>query len=49
MEGICMNRFYCASTDVAGDTIIIRDISQLHHIRDVIKLKEGERVFVFDD
>jgi len=41
-----MNRFYCASTDVAGDTIIIRDISQLHHIRDVIKLKEGERVFV---
>jgi len=44
-----MNRFYCLSVDVSADTITITDKSQVHHIKDVIKLKEGERVFVFDD
>ncbi|MFA5099971.1 MAG: RsmE family RNA methyltransferase [Candidatus Omnitrophota bacterium] len=44
-----MNRFYCSSADVSGDTIIITDKSQVHHIKDVIRLKEGERAFVFDD
>ncbi|HOU36457.1 MAG TPA: RsmE family RNA methyltransferase [Candidatus Omnitrophota bacterium] len=44
-----MNRFYCSSSDVSGDSIIIKDKGQVHHIRDVIRLKEGERVFVFDD
>ncbi|MFA6384980.1 MAG: RsmE family RNA methyltransferase [Candidatus Omnitrophota bacterium] len=44
-----MNRFYCSSSDVAAGSITISDKEQVHHIKDVIRLKEGERVFVFDD
>jgi 16S rRNA (uracil1498-N3)-methyltransferase len=44
-----MNRFYCSSADVSIDTIIIRDKEQVHHIKDVIRLREGERALVFDD
>jgi 16S rRNA (uracil1498-N3)-methyltransferase len=44
-----MNRFYCSSADVSADSITIRDKEQVHHIKDVIRLKEGERVIVFDD
>jgi len=44
-----MNRFYCSSADVSADSITIKDREQVHHIKDVIRLKEGERVFVFDD
>jgi 16S rRNA (uracil1498-N3)-methyltransferase len=44
-----MNRFYCAGADVSADSITIKDKEQVHHIKDVIKLREGERVFVFDD
>jgi 16S rRNA (uracil1498-N3)-methyltransferase len=44
-----MNRFYCSSADVSGDSIIIRDKEQVHHIKDVIRLTEGEQAVVFDD
>jgi 16S rRNA (uracil1498-N3)-methyltransferase len=44
-----MNRFYCSSADVSIDTITIRDKEQVHHIKDVIRLREGERAQVFDD
>jgi 16S rRNA (uracil1498-N3)-methyltransferase len=44
-----MNRFYCSSADVSADTITLKDKDQVHHLKDVIRLAEGERVFVFDD
>jgi 16S rRNA (uracil1498-N3)-methyltransferase len=44
-----MNRFYCSSSDVSADSITIRDKDQVHHIKNVIRLKEGERAVVFDD
>jgi 16S rRNA (uracil1498-N3)-methyltransferase len=44
-----MNRFYCVSSDVAGDRIIISDAGQLHHLKDVLRFKAGEKAAIFDD
>ncbi|MDD2680089.1 MAG: RsmE family RNA methyltransferase [Candidatus Omnitrophica bacterium] len=44
-----MNRFFCQASDITGDKIIIGDKEEAHHIKNVLKLKEGERVTVFDE
>jgi 16S rRNA (uracil1498-N3)-methyltransferase len=44
-----MNRFFCLRKDVAQDNIVINDLGQCHHIRDVLKLKLKEKVVVFDE
>jgi 16S rRNA (uracil1498-N3)-methyltransferase len=43
-----MNRFYL-SNPVAGKTATITDASQLHHLRDVVRLKAGDEITVFDN
>jgi len=42
-----MARFYIPQ-EVSGDTIILSDSDQLHHMRDVLRLKSGDGVTVFD-
>jgi 16S rRNA (uracil1498-N3)-methyltransferase len=42
-----MPRFYIPQK-VTGDAIFISDADQLHHIRDVLRLKSGDNVTVFD-
>jgi 16S rRNA (uracil1498-N3)-methyltransferase len=44
-----MNKFFVPSCGVLADKIIIEDKDEAHHIRDVLRLKEGEKVAVFDD
>ncbi len=44
-----MNRFYCKSTEVQGERIIIRDPGQLHHLKDVLRFKAGDKAGIFDD
>ncbi|MCX5700826.1 MAG: RsmE family RNA methyltransferase [Candidatus Omnitrophica bacterium] len=44
-----MNRFYCLRADISGDKITIQDREQMHHIKDVLRLKEGEKVAIFDE
>jgi len=44
-----MNRFYSDSGNISGDKIIISDKSQVHHIKDVLRLEVDEKVVVFDD
>jgi len=44
-----MNRFYSDSGNISGDKIIISDKSQVHHIKDVLRLEAEEEVVVFDD
>ena len=44
-----MNRFYCRSGDVSGETIIISDPGQLHHLKDVLRFKAGDKAEIFDD
>lgn len=44
-----MHRFLCRSCDILEDHIIIGDRQQCHHIKNVIKIKPGERVVIFDE
>jgi 16S rRNA (uracil1498-N3)-methyltransferase len=44
-----MNRFYCKFSDVQGDKIMIGDLKELHHLKDVLRLKSGEKAAIFDD
>lgn len=44
-----MNRFYVDSKNISGDKIAISDRVQVHHIKDVLRLKAKEEVTVFDD
>jgi 16S rRNA (uracil1498-N3)-methyltransferase len=43
-----MHYFY-GDFEVAGDTANLTDPEQVHHIRDVVRLKTGEKVTVFDN
>ncbi len=42
-----MHRFYF-DRQVEGEKIVIDDSGQVHHIRDVLRLKPGDEVIVFD-
>lgn len=42
-----MHRFYSAEP-ISGDTTIISDSAQVHHIRDVLRMKSGERLVIFN-
>jgi 16S rRNA (uracil1498-N3)-methyltransferase len=42
-----MNRFYIEET-ITGDTVCIKDPEQLHHLKDVLRLKTGDEVVIFD-
>lgn len=44
-----MHRFYCYAKDIAGGEIVLTDRGQIHHIRDVIRLSEGEESIGFDE
>jgi 16S rRNA (uracil1498-N3)-methyltransferase len=42
-----MNRFY-SDQKIEGDRISISDADQIHHLKDVLRLKAGDQVMVFD-
>ncbi len=44
-----MHRFYCSSQNIPSDKISIFDKEQLHHIRDVLRLKPKDKIIMFDD
>jgi 16S rRNA (uracil1498-N3)-methyltransferase len=41
-----MHRFYIEQ--ISGDKVVLNDPDQVHHIRDVLRLKAGDAVIVFD-
>lgn len=43
-----MHRFFCGLKDISADKITISDQEQLHHIRDVLRIKKGEKVIICD-
>jgi len=43
-----MNRFLCKRTNISSSDAVINDKQQVHHIKDVLKLKAGEKVVIFD-
>jgi 16S rRNA (uracil1498-N3)-methyltransferase len=44
-----MHRFYVSSQNISADKILISDKEQVHHIKDVLRLKKKEQAAVFDD
>ena len=43
-----MHRFYISSQNISGDKISILDKKIVHHIKDVLRLKVGDEVTIFD-
>jgi len=43
-----MFRFFCPSENISKDRIEIKDKREIHHILNVLRLKENDEVFVFD-
>src|SRR3989338_5294947 len=43
-----MHRFYCPQADLSGKTVSITDLSELHHLRTVLRLKKNDLVQIFD-
>ena len=43
-----MHRFYCPEIVFDNPPIIITDAKELHHLRDVLRLKKGDKVQVFN-
>ncbi len=44
-----MQRFFVKSSNVSGDKLIISERDQLHHLKDVLRIKIGEEVAAVDD
>lgn len=44
-----MHRLYSPPKNISGNEIIINDKGQVHHNRNVLRLKKNEEVVVFDD
>lgn len=44
-----MYRLFCGSQNISGNKIAISDKSQLHHLKDVLRIKLKDDVVVFDD
>lgn len=47
-KGFLVHRFFCPSGNIAGGLISISDKEQVHHIKDVLRLKINEQAAVFD-
>jgi len=43
-----MHRFFCSPQNISSQKIIISDKNELHHIRDVLRLKDKDKVVVLD-
>lgn len=44
-----MHRFHCPSQNISADKVIISDKPQVHHLRNVLRLKVNDKVIVFDE
>ncbi len=43
-----MHRLYCPSQNISGTKITVSDKNEIHHLKDVLRIKEKEEVIVFD-
>jgi 16S rRNA (uracil1498-N3)-methyltransferase len=43
-----MYRFYCADADFRKPSIVITDTHEIHHIKDVLRLKKGSSIQIFN-
>ncbi len=43
-----MYRFYCPNADFSKKTFTISDLNEIHHIKDVLRLKKGSSIQIFN-
>ncbi|MHB8155661.1 MAG: RsmE family RNA methyltransferase [Candidatus Omnitrophota bacterium] len=43
-----MNRFFMEKINLTDKFIILNDTNQLHHLRDVLRIRPGEKIAIFD-
>jgi 16S rRNA (uracil1498-N3)-methyltransferase len=43
-----MYRFYCQDADFSKSSVVISDIHEIHHIKDVLRLKKGSLIQIFN-
>ncbi|MBI5149665.1 MAG: 16S rRNA (uracil(1498)-N(3))-methyltransferase [Candidatus Omnitrophica bacterium] len=44
-----MHRFYCPQSNLQEPEVIITDPKELHHLRNVLRLKKGDTLTIFND
>ena len=44
-----MHRFYCPQSEFSSTEVVITDKKELHHLHDVLRLKKGDPVCLFND
>jgi len=44
-----VNKFFCKNSDVQGEMIAISNIEDIHHIKNVLRLKKGKKVEASDE
>ena len=43
-----MYRFYCQDADFSKSSVVISDTHEIHHIKDVLRLKKGALIRIFN-
>lgn len=43
-----MHQFYCPETDLSSESVLISDKDELHHLRNVLRLKKNDEVHLFN-
>jgi len=43
-----MYRFYCSDADFSKSSVVITDSHEIHHIKDVLRLKKGSSIQIFN-
>ena len=43
-----MHQFYCPNADLSSKQTFIDDKNELHHLRNVLRLKKNDEVHLFD-
>ena len=43
-----MYRFYCSDADFSKSSVVITDTHEIHHIKDVLRLKKGALIQIFN-
>src|SRR5580698_6036915 len=47
-KGKNMYRFYCPDADFSKPSVTINDTHEIHHIKDVLRLKKGASIQIFN-
>ncbi|MFC1675391.1 RsmE family RNA methyltransferase, partial [Candidatus Omnitrophota bacterium] len=44
-----MHRLFTVTENISKEKVVVTDKNQIHHFRDVLRVKQGQELVVFDD